>query len=157
MKKSKVIVPALGILMLSTAASISGSVAWFTAVRNFSANVGNFAVVKTVGDLKCSFTGFVGTTEGGAEGGYYKTLSVDANTVLTDASFDHSDLKVAYPTDSTGTKFAEHTALGFSSKTTDEASVFRGTDKSGNKIYSALSLTMTFKSSEVLKRQRKRQ
>ena len=31
MKKSKIIVPALGLLLLSTAASVSGTVAWFTA------------------------------------------------------------------------------------------------------------------------------
>ena len=145
MKKSKVIVPALGILMLSTAASISGSVAWFTAVRNFNATISSFAVVKTVGDLKCSFTGFVGTTAGTLVGENYTTLSVDANTVLTDASFDHNDLKVAYPTDATGTKFAEHTALGFAAKATDEGYVARGTTKTGETIYSALSWTMTFK------------
>lgn len=34
MKKSKIIVPALGILVLSTAASITGTVAWFSANTN---------------------------------------------------------------------------------------------------------------------------
>ena len=33
-KKSKIIVPALGLILLSTTASISGSVAWFTANRS---------------------------------------------------------------------------------------------------------------------------
>ena len=31
MKKSKIIVPALGILVLSTAAAVTGTVAWFTS------------------------------------------------------------------------------------------------------------------------------
>ena len=34
MKKSKILVPALGILVLSTAASITGTVAWFTAANS---------------------------------------------------------------------------------------------------------------------------
>lgn len=42
MKKSKVIIPALGMLLLSTAASITGTVAWFTA--NNLVNVGGMTV-----------------------------------------------------------------------------------------------------------------
>ena len=42
MKKSKIIAPALGVLVLSTAASISGTVAWFTA--NNSVNVSGMTV-----------------------------------------------------------------------------------------------------------------
>ena len=34
MKKTKVIIPALGILLLSTAASVTGTVAWFTAAND---------------------------------------------------------------------------------------------------------------------------
>ena len=146
MKKSKIIVPALGLLLLSTAASVSGTVAWFTAVRNFNATIGNnFAVVKTTGDLTCQFKGLIGTTEGTTT----KTndsLTVDADTVLTDGSFDMSDLKAAYPTDSTGEAFAETTALGFSDKDTDEAvtGVNRGETKDGDTIFTLFTWTMTF-------------
>lgn len=42
MKKSKIIVPALGMLLLSTAASITGTVAWFTA--NNKVNVGGMNI-----------------------------------------------------------------------------------------------------------------
>ena len=38
MKKTKVIIPALGILLLSTAASVTGTVAWFSANSSVSAN-----------------------------------------------------------------------------------------------------------------------
>ena len=38
MKKSKILAPALGVLVLSTAASISGTVAWFTANRTVTAS-----------------------------------------------------------------------------------------------------------------------
>ena len=34
MKKTKIIVPALGVLLLSTAASVTGTVAWFS-MNNF--------------------------------------------------------------------------------------------------------------------------
>ena len=38
MKKTKVIIPALGILLLSTAASVTGTVAWFSANSTVNAN-----------------------------------------------------------------------------------------------------------------------
>ena len=47
MKKSKIIVPALGVLVLSTAASISGTVAWFTA--NNSVAITGMSVKTRVG------------------------------------------------------------------------------------------------------------
>ena len=47
MKKSKIIAPALGVLILSTAASISGTVAWFTA--NNSVQVTGMSVKTRVG------------------------------------------------------------------------------------------------------------
>ena len=148
MKKSKIIVPALGILLLSTAASVSGTVAWFTAVRNFTANVGNFAVVKTTADLKCDFQGLIGTTESKDAGETYNNLlNVDSNAVLTDGSFDHTDLKAAYPINSTGNKFAETAALGFSAKATDEAvtGVKRGVTKTDSKnIFTLFTWKMTF-------------
>lgn len=60
-KKSKIIIPAMGLILLSTAASISGSVAWFTANRTAEINTGNFAVVKTDGNLGVALTEGVGT------------------------------------------------------------------------------------------------
>ena len=47
MKKSKIIAPALGVLVLSTAASISGTVAWFTA--NSAVSVKGMVVSTKVG------------------------------------------------------------------------------------------------------------
>ena len=38
MKKTKIIIPALGLLLLSTAASVSGTVAWFAANSSVTAN-----------------------------------------------------------------------------------------------------------------------
>ena len=47
MKKSRIIVPALALIALSTVASITGTVAWFTASRSVQINAGNFAITKT--------------------------------------------------------------------------------------------------------------
>ena len=51
MKKTRIIAPALAIIAFSTAASIAGSVAWFTASRQVTINAGSYAVVKTNSDL----------------------------------------------------------------------------------------------------------
>lgn len=61
MKKSKIIVPALAVLLLSTAASVTGTVAWFTANRVFQTSITNFAVTSLDGELDCAFTAGVGT------------------------------------------------------------------------------------------------
>ena len=42
MKKTKIIIPALGILLLSTAASVTGTVAWFTAANDIDVSHLNF-------------------------------------------------------------------------------------------------------------------
>ena len=62
MKKSKLIVPALAIIAFSTAASITGTVAWFTANRQVTINAGNYTVVKTSADLDCDLADGFQTT-----------------------------------------------------------------------------------------------
>ena len=49
MKKTKVIIPALGILLLSTAASVTGTVAWFTSSNAVSASGINIKIEKEQG------------------------------------------------------------------------------------------------------------
>lgn len=51
MKKSRIIVPALAMLTLSVAASVTGTVAWFTASRTASMSLTNLAAIDTTGDL----------------------------------------------------------------------------------------------------------
>ena len=60
MKKSKIIVPALAVLCLSTAAAVSGTVAWFTADREASFTV-NSTVINPEGDMKVELTAGFGT------------------------------------------------------------------------------------------------
>ena len=157
MKKSKIIVPALGLLLLSTAASISGSVAWFVANRTFNATVGNFAVVSTTGALECAFTPGVGTENGkkADESADTSTLTVSDNSVLTHGSVDHKTQKAYYPTDEkattfnagyalTGTKGTLPTTDPVAAATGDTLGLLRGKNTSGDNIFTAFTWDMTF-------------
>lgn len=75
MKKSKILIPAFAVLALSVGASVTGTVAWFTANR--SATFGStFTTTDLKGSLSIKSTGLVGTTEGdngsvNVDGGLY--------------------------------------------------------------------------------------
>ena len=88
MKKSKIIIPAAAILALSVGASVTGTVAWFTASRRTSVTLNNLAVVNAAGDLKVTLSAVTGCS-----------LSADSKSVnltyLRDASFDGSKVYVA--------------------------------------------------------------
>lgn len=62
MKKSKIIIPAAAILALSVGASITGTVAWFTASRTATIAANNLAAINTAGDLSVSLTAGHGTS-----------------------------------------------------------------------------------------------
>ena len=149
MKKSKIIVPALGLLLLSTAASVSGTVAWFTANRTYDSEITNIAVVSTTGALKGTFESGVGTTAG--SGG--TSISVTSGAVLTHGSLNHSNKLASWPTDDAANKFDSYTISGDvdddSSET--EKSLWRLTDADGNKVYTAFTwtLTLTYTTSNV--------
>lgn len=85
MKKSKVIVPALGLLLLSTAASISGSVAWFTATRTFNTTISDFTATTTDGALAVTMGAGVGTSVTA------NAVSLATDVKLGDASFNHTN------------------------------------------------------------------
>ena len=93
MKKSKIIVPALGIILLSTVASVTGTVAWFTANTRFHTNVTQFEVARLQGDLSCKNIAGYGTSVTN------NVVSVSADTKFTDASFDHTTGTIWTPTD----------------------------------------------------------
>jgi len=85
MKKSKIIVPALAMIGLSAVASVTGSVAWFTAQRTGNITTDNFAIVKTDGNLTVTTAAGVGTTKTDAEANEIKVISSSA---LANASFN---------------------------------------------------------------------
>ncbi len=64
-KKSLLIAPALGVLLLAAAGSVSGTVAWFSASRVFKTEVGNFSVVEIDGNLNVTMAAGQGTVKVG--------------------------------------------------------------------------------------------
>lgn len=81
MKKSKIIIPAAAILALSVGASVTGTVAWFTAARSVNVNVNNLAAIDTAGDLSVELKT---VTNGGATVADHDVTL----TALRDASYD---------------------------------------------------------------------
>lgn len=138
MKKSKIIIPALGMLLLSTAASVSGTVAWFTTVSTAQAEITSFAVRKLGGDLDYEVTAGTGTkkvTDSDPKSAI--TLAGD-QPALCDSSYDHLAL-LDYKANSSATSF---TALA-----ADESNwSVNGTDADDNPMvtYYAVSWSYTF-------------
>ena len=136
MKKSKVIVPALGLLLLSTAASVSGTVAWFTANRTYEAEAGEFSVVNTKDNLNVHLISGLGTTVNNAG----KSVSLASSDYkLTDASYDHVNKAIVAPNE-TGQLFGKVVAL--ESATFDDnatTGILRETN-----VYSAFTWEMDF-------------
>ena len=95
MKKSKIIVPALGIILLSTVASVTGTVAWFTANTKFTTEVSQFEVARLQGDLTCDITNVVGTTIT-ADKKINLVTDTDYKSQFTDASVDVSAATTAF-------------------------------------------------------------
>ncbi len=137
MKKSKIIVPALAVLLLSTAASVTGTVAWFTANRLFNTTVGEFAVVNTKDNLVCEMGKGLGTDVES------NIVSVDSGKVLTDASFDHiTEDHYIFAPNADGDKVGKKVALEDADMTTGANGLKRDTNE---EIYSAFTFTMNFK------------
>lgn len=133
MKKSKIIVPALGIILLTTAASVTGTVAWFTANTVYTATMGEFAVVNTKNNLSCTLGNGVGT----AADNENNKIDVSSGYKLTDASVDHTDAGVPIiAPDEAGTKVGTKTNLAS----------YVGDSRATN-VHSAFTWTMTFKMS----------
>lgn len=98
MKKAKILVPALGMMMLSTAAAVSGTMAWFTANRAVQVTTTSFEVEALDGSLDVIAKAKVGTSVDVAT---KKIVSITSGYKLGDASFNHtnSTLYTDVPTD----------------------------------------------------------
>lgn len=88
MKKSKILIPAFAVLTLSVGASVTGTVAWFTAAKTANVTISNVAAINVAGNLGVTLGSEV---NGGA------TVSGQAATLtpLLDASFDGADRYVS--------------------------------------------------------------
>ena len=139
MKKSKIIIPALAMIAFSVAASITGTVAWFTANRTANINAGTYAVVKTTSNLDCSVADGLGTTTTDNAAGVTDVVAVDGK--LTDGSFDHAGSnKYIFAPDGTGTKVGSRYALASAT----EANLTRGETSDGDTIFTAVTWEVTF-------------
>lgn len=136
MKKSKIIVPALAMIAFSTAASIAGSVAWFTASRQVTVDAGTYSVVKTTTNLEYDVKAGIGTAKSGS------AITLNGN-YLTDASFAYGTQNIYIP-NADGSAIASTVALADATATNMERATLDG----GVKVYSVvtweLSLTMGF-------------
>lgn len=91
MKKSKLIVPAaLAVMLLSTAASVTGTVAWFTSNKAVNTTLSSFTASSVGGNLTLTMTSAIGT-ENGATYTDDGLIVVKSGVKLTDGSYDASD------------------------------------------------------------------
>ena len=143
MKKSRIIIPALAMIAFSVAASITGTVAWFTANRTTTIDAGTYAVVKTTANLTKTLKGVVGTQKNNED-----PDAIIVNGKLTDGSFDHDGSNnYIYAPDPTGAKIGSRVALATATgESFDESALVRGqtTDSTPKNIYTAVIWEVTF-------------
>lgn len=137
MKKSRIIIPALAMIAFSVAASITGTVAWFTANRTAQIEAGSFTVVKTSSNLEVTLAPGVGTT-----------VDNDAHTVtvgnkLTDGSVKHTSTATIYtPAESGKELAATNGSVAVASANT--TNMLRAVDGNGDDVYTAVIYEMSF-------------
>lgn len=136
MKKSKVIVPALALIAFSTAASITGTVAWFSSSRKATFSAGTYQVVSQTNNLKYAITAGLGTA---ATAGDNNTVSVKTGYTLTDASFDHVN-KLIFEPNEDATALKSNSGVALASAT--ESNMARGAE--GDHVLSVFTWDITF-------------
>jgi hypothetical protein len=153
-KKSKIIVPALALITATTAASVTGTVAWFTASRAITVNAGNFVATKLESNLNLTLTQGVGTTATGTN------VTVNGNithgsyaaTKLNDKGSAEGHLYVANLNDD-GSSVTSYTDLGTeatavtqTASTTDNKWLARAADTTNStpNIWYGVSWKMSF-------------
>jgi hypothetical protein len=88
MKKSKIIAPAAAILVFSSAAAVTGTVAWFTANRVATVGMTSITAVNPEAGLTYKLTNLAGTTPSGAASTQFAETGSVAHENLRDASVD---------------------------------------------------------------------
>ena len=86
LKKSAVVIPALARIAVTAAASVSGTVAWFTATREATVTGGTFLAGTNEGDLVVTATGGTGVTTSENKDSNTQTITVLNGLKLLDAS-----------------------------------------------------------------------
>ena len=89
-KKSKIIVPALALITATTVASVTGTVAWFTANRAVTVKADKFIATKVESNLVVTTEGRIGTAATADSKGITTTTGTGTTTTnkLTHGSYD---------------------------------------------------------------------
>ena len=95
MKKSKIIAPAAAILVFSSAAAVTGTVAWFTANRVATVGMTSITAVNPEAGLTYKLTNLAGTTPSGDAATEFAETGSVAHENLRDASVDLTASTVA--------------------------------------------------------------
>ena len=130
LKKSAVVIPALARIAVTAAASVSGTVAWFTANRAVSATAGTFTAYDDNGSLAITAAAGKGTTV------VTNSNNVSVLGVLTDASFDFANVWTDVRDDDGEVPTAFKQVTDASYKT-------GSTNKEGKEVYYAVDWTYT--------------
>ncbi len=141
-KKSLLVVPALGVLMLAAAGSVGGTVAWFSSVNVFETDVSSFTVTRIDGSLACEMTSGNGTFAPNKTTITVGTTADHNNVLLTHGSYDYTSWSSA---SSIGNVYIPN-SLG-SGYVADEDWHYANTVRVGEVdtyYYYAVSWTMTF-------------
>ena len=101
LKKSAVVIPALARIAVTAAASVSGTVAWFTAAKTVTATAGSFQASYNDGNLSVTASSWMATTNKLGSGSLNQTIlsiptkptkgkdvTVTEGVTFTDASYD---------------------------------------------------------------------
>ncbi len=99
LKKSAVVIPALAMIAVTAAASVSGTVAWFTAAKTVTATAGSFKASYNDGNLSVTASSWMATTNKLGSGAALdqtilsipaegKDVTVQEGVTFTDASYD---------------------------------------------------------------------
>lgn len=104
MKNAKLLIPAVAVLALSSAAAVTGTVAWFTASKTASAQITGLSVINTEGNMKVTaLDGHIGLNSVNVQA---KTNAITATHLpLRDGSVDFKtgNLFAAYLDEASGT------------------------------------------------------
>lgn len=116
-KKSAVVIPALARIAVTAAASVSGTVAWFTANRSVTINASNFQAKAESGALSVASANLVGVV---ADDNTNKgSVKMADNNYLTDGSFDFTELYTKDTLDDEGNPVTFKTLGDYKSAQTD--------------------------------------
>lgn len=151
MKKSKILVPAVAVLLLSGAAASTATVAWFQSIRRVDLDLANVHVVNTNSVLEVSATALQGTTVTNSGTGH-STQTVNFEP-LTHGSYDSASHKAF------GVVFDDYGGvLGYSGGFTDfkayeddaansdvhGSTALKVNEGSAKQVYYAVSFKLTF-------------